>query len=111
MRPIKISLEYRVEGSNAIFVKEKLYEVNINSTPINLTVDAPEVISPNQDITLNVKTTLNATKPASNILVKFDYPVGFQFSSATPVPTLGNNVWSLGDLSPGAERDVSITGK
>ncbi len=111
VRPIKISLEYRVEGSNAIFVKEKLYEVNINSTPINLTVDAPEVISPNQDITLNVKTTLNATKPASNILVKFDYPVGFQFSSATPVPTLGNNVWSLGDLSPGAERDVSITGK
>ena len=36
VRPIRISLEYRVEGSNAIFVKEKLYEVNINSTPITI---------------------------------------------------------------------------
>ena len=40
-RPIKISIEYRVAGSNAIFVKEKDYEVNITSTPINLSVDAP----------------------------------------------------------------------
>lgn len=111
VRPIKISLEYRVEGSNAIFVKEKLYEVTINSTPLNLTVDMPETISPNQDITLNVKTALNATKPSSNILVKVDYPVGFQFSSANPPPSLGNNVWSLGDLAPGAERDISIVGK
>ncbi|MDO8659992.1 MAG: hypothetical protein Q7K54_05350 [Candidatus Parcubacteria bacterium] len=111
VRPIKISLEYRVEGSNAIFVKEKSYEVTINSTPLNLTVDAPDTISPNQDITLKIKTTLNATKPASNILVKLDYPVGFQFTLATPPPSLGNNVWSLGDLAPGAERDISITGR
>src|SRR3989338_11470740 len=55
VRPIKISLEYRVEGSNAIFVKEKSYEVTISSTPINLSVDAPLTISPNQDITLNTK--------------------------------------------------------
>jgi hypothetical protein len=111
VRPIKISLEYRVEGSNAIFVKEKSYEVTINSTPLNLSVDAPDTISPNQDITLNVKTTLNATKPATNILLKLDYPVGFQFGSATPAPTFGNNTWSLGDLAPGAERNISITGK
>lgn len=111
VRPIKISLEYRVKGSNAIFVKEKNYEVTISSTPLNLVVDAPETISPNQDITFNVKTSLNATKPASNILLKFDYPVGFQFISANPSPTLGNNVWSLGDLAPGSERNVAISGR
>ncbi len=31
-RPIKVSLEYRVEGSNAIFVKEKEYSVSISSS-------------------------------------------------------------------------------
>src|SRR3989344_8253847 len=41
IRPIKISIEYRVEGSNAIFVKTKEYDVMINSTPIDLSVDAP----------------------------------------------------------------------
>ncbi len=109
--PLKISIEYRVEGSNAIFVKDKLYEVTINSTPLNLSADAPDTASPNQNITFNVKATLNATEPVSKILLKFDYPTGFQFISSTPRPSIGNNVWSLGDLAPGAEHDISVTGK
>ena len=111
VRPIKISLEYRVSGSNAIFVKEKSYEVNISSTPINLSVNAPTSISPNQVVTLNVKTILNSTKVAPKILVRVDYPVGFQFGSAVPAPSFGNNVWSLGDIAPGAQRDITISGK
>jgi len=110
-RQIRIAVEYRVEGSNAIFVKEKIFEVTISSAPINLAIDAPIDVSPNQEITLNVKTTLNATKAASKILVKLDYPVGFQFISAKPAPSIGNNLWNIGDLSPGAERDISILGK
>ena len=109
--PIKITLEYRVAGSNAIFVKEKLYEVNINSTPINLSVEAPFTISPNQDIVLKVKTILNATKPVSKILIKLNYPTGFQFVKSVPAPSFGNNIWNLGDLAPGIERDISISGK
>jgi len=110
-RQIKISLEYRVEGSNAIFVKDKLYEVSINSTPINLSINAPLEASSNQDITLGVKATLNATKPVSKIILKIDYPIGFQFVKAIPAPFLGNNIWKLGDLAPGAERNISILGK
>ncbi|MEK9182853.1 MAG: hypothetical protein AAB809_02115 [Patescibacteria group bacterium] len=109
--PIKISIEYRVEGSNAIFVKEEPYKVSINSTPINLFVDAPLSISPNQEIILDVKTALNSTRPASKILLKVDYPAGFKFMSSKPSPYLGNNIWNLGDLAPGAERNISITGK
>jgi hypothetical protein len=111
VRPIKISLEYRVEGSNAIFVKDKPYEVTISSAPIDLAIDAPTDISPNQSITLNIKSTLNATRSASKILIRADYPVGFQFESALPAPSFGNNIWDLGDLSPGAERDIKITGR
>jgi hypothetical protein len=108
---IKISIEYRVEGSNAIFVKEKDYDVTINSTPINLSINAPSKISPNQNITLNVKATLNATTTVPNMLLQVVYPVGFQFASAKPAPSFGNNVWNLGDLAPGSESDISITGK
>ncbi len=111
VRPIKISIEYRVEGSNGIFVKKKSYEVTISSTPLNLSVDAPSVISLNQDITFNIKATLNATRPVSKIILKLDYPVGFQFKSSIPVSSLGNNIWNLGDLAPGAERNISITGR
>src|SRR6185295_14111325 len=46
-RTIKVSLEYRVAGSNAIFVKEKTFDVTVSSTPINLSVEAPSTISSN----------------------------------------------------------------
>jgi hypothetical protein len=111
IRPIKISIEYRVEGSNAIFVKEKIYDVTINSTPIDLSIDAPTEISPNQDISLNIKATLNATKTAPSMLLRVDYPVGFQFTSAKPMPSFGNNVWALGDLPPGSTSNISIIGR
>ncbi|MEI7709416.1 MAG: hypothetical protein WCI76_01740 [bacterium] len=111
VRTIKFSLEYRVEGSNGLFIKTKNYDVTIKSTPLDLSVDAPSEISPNQDITLKVHATLNSTKTASNMLLKIDYPVGFQFASATPAPSLGNNTWNLGDLATAAERKISVTGK
>jgi hypothetical protein len=109
--PIKASLEYRVEGSNAIFVKERKYEVSISSTPINLSISAPTEISSNQDITLDVKAVLNSMKPVSKMLLKVDYPIGFQFVKSTPSPSLGDNIWNLGDLAGGAERNISIFGK
>lgn len=111
IRPIKISLEYRIEGSNSIFVKEKIYEVTVSSAPINLSIEAPTEASPNQDVALKIKTTLNSNQPASNILMKIDYPIGFEFTSAIPAPTFGKNVWSLGDLKPGVENEITVVGK
>ncbi len=111
IKPIKISLEYRIQDSNSIFVKEKPYEVTISSVPINLLVDAPISISPNQEFTLNVKVSSNATDPVSKMLLKIDYPIGFQFKSATPAPVTNNNVWNLGDLAPGSEHSIYIVGK
>ena len=111
IRQIKVSIEYRVSGSNAIFVKEKPYQVTISSTPVNLLIDAPATISPNQNITLNIKSVLNSTKAVSDVVLKADYPVGFVFTSATPEPSSGNNIWNMGDLAPGADRDIVILGK
>jgi hypothetical protein len=111
VRPVRVSIEYRVEGSNAIFVKEKMYQVNINSTPIDLSVNAPASISPNQDLNMDVTATLNSSKSLDKVLLKIDYPVGFQFISSIPDPSYGDNVWNFGDLAPGTPHKISITGR
>jgi len=111
IRPIKISIEYRVEGSNAIFIKEKLFDITINSTPINLSISAPTEANSNQEIVLDIIATLNSTKAVSGVLLNVDYPVGFKFISAKPSASFGDNIWNFGDLAPGAESKVSITGK
>jgi hypothetical protein len=111
VRPVRVTIEYRVEGTNSIFVKEKIYDVTINTTPINISLDAPSEVTPNQDVVLALKTSLNSTRSLQNVLIKLDYPVGFQFVSAEPKPSLGNNVWSLGELDPGEEHDIYISGR
>ncbi len=112
IQPVKVSVEYRFKDSNAIYEKEKDYEVTINATPINLLVDAPSEITPNQDVTLKIRTSLNTTESSTkNIAVKVDYPVGFEFTSASPSSDIGNNVWELSDMKPGDEKSITVVGR
>ncbi len=111
IKPLRMSVEYRVEGSNAIFVKNKDYSVTISSAPVNISLEAPLKVSSNQEFDLNIKNLLNINRPAQNVLVRVDYPLGFEFVKAVPMPVSGNNVWSLGDLAPGSESNIIITGK
>lgn len=109
-RDINITLEYRVKGSSAIFVKQELYVVNISSTPVNLLVEGPETTSTNQEVSFDVTVSANTEKAIENMMIVVDYPPGFDFKSASPEPTFSNNIWSLGDLSAGAEKKITVTG-
>lgn len=109
-RDINITLEYRVKGSSAIFIKPEIYVVNISSTPVNLVVDGPDVTNTNQDISFDITTSLNTEDAVSDMMVVVDYPPGFDFKSATPEPSFSNNIWALGDLDKGAEKLITING-
>lgn len=109
-RDIAITLEYRVPGSNAIFVKQKAYTVNISSAPVSLLVTGPENSGSNQNLSFTIRTNLNTPEPVENMMVVVEYPRGFDFKSATPAPTYGDNIWVLGDLAPGNEKEIKIDG-
>lgn len=109
-RDINITLEYRVSGSSAIFIKPELYVVNISSTPVNLVVDGPEITNTNQEISFDILTNLNTENAIEDMMVIVDYPPGFDFKNATPEPTFSNNIWSLGDLTKGSEKKITVSG-
>jgi hypothetical protein len=109
-RDINITLEYRVPGSNAIFVKNKIYTVNISSAPVNLIVEGPENIGSNQNISFSIKSGLNTADAVKDMIVVAEYPRGFDFKSAEPEPTFGDNVWVLGDITPGTEKEIKVNG-
>ena len=109
-KDIKISLEYRVQSSNAIFVKEMHHSVNISSAPISLTVDAPPSATSGQEINLNIEVLSNASRVAQGMLLRVEYPPGFQFTSSIPKPYAGDNAWDLGDLATGVEKTIAVKG-
>lgn len=108
---IKVSVEYKAQGSNATFTKEKDYPITIQSAPVLFSVDYSKEVNSNQSTQLVVTITSNSNTLIENMLVRAEYPFGFTLDNATPQASFDNNVWSIGDLKPKEKRVIKISGK
>ncbi len=101
---IPIRFEYRVEGSNATYVKESEYDVVITSSPITVRAEAVSEVSVGQPLTFAVMVRSNSKETLQNVAVYAQYPFGF-------TPRRGEGpVFAVGTLEPGEERTITVTG-
>lgn len=110
VKNIVITIEYRIEDSNAIFFKEDKHEILLSSSPLSLVVDTLEEIVSGQEMEFDIAVVSNSTTVMEDVLLQVEYPFGFEFISANPSPTYDDVVWKLGDLSPGQERHITLRG-
>jgi len=110
-KEFKFSVEYRVKGSNATFYKDKLFEVVIGNAPVTVSAESPEFVTSGEEFEIDISVTLNSPDILRDVVLKAEYPYGYFVSSAQPVAVLDNNIWMLGDLSPGDKKTVKIRGK
>lgn len=107
---IQLTAEYRISGSNAIYVKESTYLVTIRSTPLSVSIDTVSEVSANQRLDLTVTLSSNSNVILPNVLLRMEYPFGFEPETTDPEAAIGGNLWQLGDLPPGGERTIRISG-
>ena len=107
---IGIAVEYRVEGSNAIFVKEAKYTVLLSSAPLSVSVDTFSEVNANQEIELRIVVASNAGSPIEDVLLRAQYPFGFEPSDSIPRPRYGTTVWELGTIKPGEVVPILLKG-
>jgi len=110
IKPIGIRVNYNVSDSNALFSKEKTYEIVINSSPIILNVNYPKEINSGQDIDLVIDITSNSVVPIENALVKIEYPYGFTYKDSSLKPFRDDALWNLGTLQDGQKKTLRVTG-
>ena len=110
LKQIKISLEYRVANSSALFYKEKIHDISISSAPIIITPVYPKEVNSNQEISFEIEVVSNSKDQVSNFLVNVEYPFGFVFKSASPQASFGNNIWKFASLNSGEKRKIVIKG-
>jgi hypothetical protein len=108
---IKISLEYRIEGSSNIFVKDKQYPIFIGSSPIAVNVDSASEVIPEQENEFRITIRSNSSSVIKGLIFKAEYPFGFDFVSAVPSTTGDDATWILGDIKPGEEREIVLRGR
>jgi hypothetical protein len=109
-KEIKVSVEYRTEGSNAIFFAENLYTLTLSTSPLGLTVEALDEITSGQEMSFKLRVSSNSTKVVNNAMLAVEYPFGFSYTSASPSPTTSENIWRLGDIEPEGERVINVRG-
>lgn len=110
-KTIIVSIEYRVKDSSATYFKEKNYDLEISTSPVSLTVTSFNEIIAGQEFEFMVEVVSNSSTIINGVLIKADYPFGFEFVSSSPSPSFGNNVFSIGDLRPSEKRIYKIRGK
>ncbi|MCA9353628.1 hypothetical protein KC842_02035 [Candidatus Nomurabacteria bacterium] len=110
-RNITATLEYRLADSNAVFVKEAVFPVIINSAPIDLVATGPENVVSGEKFIFDVILKSESEEVLKNAMVVVEYPFGFSLEESTPEANFRNNVFLLGDIPPGTEKKISITGK
>ncbi len=107
---VHVALEYSISGSNAVFVREADTELTIGSSPVSVSVSAPDNATAGQPFTLDVTVQSNSEEPVDNVALEAQYPFGFTVKSASPQADSANTLWRLGTLKPGASTVVHITG-
>ncbi|MDB5253954.1 MAG: hypothetical protein JWL80_20 [Parcubacteria group bacterium] len=111
VKEVKISVEYKVKGSVAIFSKEKLYEISIGASPLGIEITEPASTVSGNTFTSTVTIQSTAADVLKNIVIRAEYPYGFSLVSSTPTPaTKDMNSWVLGDISPGDKKTLTIKG-
>lgn len=103
-------VDYRTSGSNAIFEKSESVKIKISRAPVGVSVKMPSEVNAGRPVDIEVRYVSNAEAVLNNLTLELAYPDGFTFTKATPEPAEGITRWDVGDLAPGQEHVVKITG-
>ncbi|MDZ4226382.1 MAG: hypothetical protein U1C66_02745, partial [Patescibacteria group bacterium] len=106
---VKVALEYSIQGSNAVFVREEEAVITIGSSPVSLSIKGPTEAIAGQDFVFEITVRSNVTTPVTDLVVKGEYPFGFSVLQTNP-PADTSQVWRLGTLEPGDSRTVRLIG-
>ena len=109
LQTIKVALEYSVQGSNAVFVRQEEVTITIGSAPVSLAIEGPSESVAGQPFTFDLTVRSNATTPIADLVVKGEYPFGFSVIRTEPAADT-SGMWRLGTLDPGASKSIRVTG-
>jgi hypothetical protein len=107
---VHVSLEYSIEGSNAVFVRDGDVTFTLGSSPVSVSVAAPTNTTAGQPFSLDVTVQSNSQEKVQNVALEAQYPFGFAVRSTSPQADSGATLWHLGDFAPGASKIVHIVG-
>ena len=107
---IKLTLEYRLAESNNVFSKKVEYDFTISDSPVTMTANLPDEINAGREFSFDIDLVSNSPTILNDLILDISFPPGFQLKDSSLAPTLDGHIWSLGDITAGVEKKLTVTG-
>ena len=107
---VHVTLEYTIEGSNAVFQKPADVSFVVGSSPVSVAVDAPSEVISGQEFQMDLSVAASGANPVNDVVLQAQFPSGFSLSSSSPTAAPGGQLWRLGTLTPGTPQVIHLTG-
>ena len=103
-------LHYKFDNFNSEFVKEASHTVRLVASDVVLDVTGPDTADSAQVVSYDVFYRNNSSREIDNSRIQITYPEGFTFADSEPDPSLGQNIWNIGQLKASATGKISFQG-
>ncbi len=107
---VSVTLQYNISGSNSVFQKEAQTTFIVGSSPISISINAPNEVISGQPFSMAVTVQGSGSTPVQDVDLQGEYPFGFTLSSSTPQADIGGTLWHLGTIQPGQSQTINIEG-
>jgi len=108
---IEAGLSFNPSGFSTQFVSKNKLGINVISTPLELEITAPQSISSGNEVNYLITYRNSGGENFDSVKIRAEYPDGFTYSNSDPRPFEGNNIWYIGNVSPGQQGKITISGK
>lgn len=103
-------LRYRFDNFNSPFSLEASHTTKLVAADVVLDLSGPEETNNSEVAKYDLFYRNSSDKNIDNARIQITYPEGFTYGSASPEPSLSNNVWNLGTLRANANGKISFQG-
>ncbi len=109
-RLLSVRLDYKIQGSNAVFPKEAGTEIVVSAPPLVVLLEgATSVVSGEQyDYTVIIKNSASTSSPPA--LFVLSAPLGFSLIKSSDPQIDKSFFWSIAPLKPGEEKRFTLQG-
>ena len=105
------ALRYTPSNFNSVFQAKNQLGVEIKSSPIFLSINAPLEAADGNNIEYTINYRNTSDREFKNLELMVEYPEGFVFQGASPFPFEDNKRCSLGNLAVGQGGEIKIQGE
>lgn len=107
---LKAKLHYKFANFNSEFIKETEYKITLAGCNLTLELSGPSMVNNAQLVVYELRYKNESSQEIKNARAVMQFAEGFDFASATPMPDIGSNTWSLPAVAAGGEGRISVQG-